>query len=168
MCCLTAHNPGALGSTGPGHCSSPSSLFFQLSNTLSGSSAEVTQFFRKPSCPSFLWSAINSFNSRKTPPRDIGVVSPSPSARAGWVSLSLNLHVQSYSQGAPRRPKAMQIPNRKPGVPCYFFSSHLSTCYFLTGSVSEALTETKERHNQCSCWQHPVPGPSRSQPYQWM
>lgn len=44
--------------------------------------------------------------------------------------------------------KPCRPQNREPDVPYHFFSSHLSTYDFLTGSGSEALRETKERHNQ--------------------
>lgn len=74
---------------------------------------------------SFLWSAINSFCFRETPPRDIGVVSPSPAAR-GWMGEPEPQSPCSELQpGSSQEAKSMQIPNRKPDVPYYPTCPHV-------------------------------------------
>lgn len=65
MCCLMAHNPGALRSTVPGKYSGLSPLLSQLSNMLPGPSAGVTQFLMKPLCLSLLLLAIKKLQFQK-------------------------------------------------------------------------------------------------------
>lgn len=172
MCCLIAHNPGALGCAVSGQCSGPSPLFPQLSNILSGPCAGVTQLLMKPSCHSLLLLGIKKLQFQKKKKHSgTFVVRVLPLLQGDeWGSLSLSPHFQIYSQGAlaARRLKSPADPKQK--ARWFPTISFLPTCphaISLQAVVPKALTETKESHNQCVCWQHPVPSPSRSQPHQW-
>lgn len=149
-CSLIAHIPGALGSTVPGQLRGPSSLFFQLSNTLFVSSAEVTQFLKKPSCLSCLWSATNSFCFRKSPPRDTGVVSPSPAPR-GCMDKPVSV---STSRATAKELLGGQKPYRPQTESLMFPTiSFLLTCPHVISLHAVILMHLgkQESHNQCAC-----------------
>lgn len=128
MCCLTAHNPGALGCAVSGQCSGPSPIFSQFSNIGSGPSAGVTQLLMKPSCRSLLLLGIKKLQFQKKTHPGTFMVRVLPLLQGDeWASLSLSPHFQIYSQGAlaARRLKVMQTPNRKPGASLPFLFSPL-------------------------------------------